>query len=181
MKSYILIILNPKIEYSDLGKIIGSIGAVSDTDISKTLNIYGINFFNFKTTVAREDLFVYFTGVLFEIAESFVLLDKDEINCLQLPEQHKELFLNLEYLPSDISSKSLFNNDDDPEDDFTLIDDVLLFDMGDEFDDDIDTFFEDKIRNMKPKLNIDVILDKIGQDGINSLTESEKKYLKNYK
>lgn len=180
MKSYILIVLNPKIEYSDLGKIIGSIGAVTDTSISKTLNINGINLFNFNTTVGREDLFVYFTGVLFEIAESFVLLDKEESNCLQLPDQHKELFLNLEYLPSDMPSKNLFM-DEDAEDDFTLIDDVLLFDMGDEFDDDIDTFFEDKIRNMKPKLNIDVILDKISQDGLNSLTDTEKKYLKNYK
>jgi hypothetical protein len=179
MKSYILIILNPKITNSDLNIIIGGIGTITDSKISKSLVINGINYFNFESSVEREDLFVFFSGLLFEISESFVLLDKDEKNNLLIPNEYAKSFLNLDFSDLNADMKQSLILD---EDDFTLIDDVLLFEDDDIFADiDDELLFLNKLNFKKNKLNIDDILDKISKSGIDSLTSYEKKYLNNYK
>lgn len=167
MKKYFLtIIAESKFgdqEAIDIGLAIGEI-----VD-SKFLNFNyseSVLVFHFESSVNKEDMFTFIRGVLYEVTHTFILTEMTDNFSVSLPTQLSFIF-DLENGGETYKRFDFIDNDyeDEDEDDF--------------YENIMETYRRNLIKH-QPKISLDSLLDKINENGLNSLNETEKKILETY-
>lgn len=169
MKKYFLTIIGEsKIDYNVLTDIGVAMQSIVDS------NYLNFNYedshilFHFESSVEKEDMFCFIRGILYGITDTFILTELNDDCTVSLPKSLNFIF-DLENV-NGIITKQKFNVD---ESDF------------DEYEDDgtISEFMEKFRQNLlkhQPKITLDMILDKINDNGLDSLNDTEKKLLEKY-
>lgn len=171
MKKYFLTVIGESKFNSEVLMDIGvALGTIVD---SEYLNFnYGESFvmFHFESSVNKEDMFTYIKGVLFGISETFVLTEVSDKFSVSLPTRMNFIF-DLEKGNPEYIVNNIFLDEDEDEND------------ADNYNDEFSSIMDTLRRNLQkaqPKISLDSLLDKINESGINSLSETEKKFLENY-
>ena len=168
MKNYILTIFGQFESEKDCKEMAIALTPIVDSPNLKFQHTKGTLIFHFKSEVLKEEIFDYVRGVLFGITDAFILTELHDNMTLSMPQDIKEHLLDLENNSSDVNmfidmklEKKNLNSIEEDEDDFVAL---LL----------------EELKSQVKKPSLDYILDKILDKGYDSLTEHEKKTLKNY-
>lgn len=175
MKKYLLTVMTTSFDEGMCQDIGMSITPIVD---SKYLNFAhnggGTMLFSFESEVEKQDIFTYINGVLFGLSEMFVLTEiNDSVTLYVDKNRSSSVFLDLQSGESyDLKLK---------------MDDVMCNKtFRDDFEDDEEYgIFIEELRDKlkKEKINrpsLDWLLDKIKDEGIASLSSTEKNYLEQY-
>jgi hypothetical protein len=159
MKNYLLTIFTPKNDdnvyesiFTSLSDIINGHELIYDT-IGPTLLI------NFMSDEDKTHIFDHVIDTLFGIADTFILTEINDNDTVMIGE----------LLNNNLIGGTIIDNDDNftDDDEMEFINFVEMIGLRKK---------EDKIVN----LNVDLILDKINENGMSSLSKEEIEYLKNY-
>lgn len=168
MKKYFLTIIGEnKFKNQEAIDIGLALGEIVD---SKYLNFnYNDSFivFHFESSVDKKDMFTFIQGVLYGISNTFFLTEMCDKFSVSLPTQMSFMF-DLESGNQNSKKFDTFVDGDDDDDE------------DDEFYNDIMESYRQNIKKAIPKMSLDSLLDKIKEQGINSLNETEKKVLESY-
>lgn len=167
MKKYFLTIIGESKFKSQAAVDIGlAIGEIVD---SKFLNFnYSESFivFHFESSVNKEDMFTFIRGVLYGITDTFILTEMTDKFSISLPTQLNFIF-DLEGGKEGSSKFDMFVEDEDEEDEDQVFENIM-------------ESYHKNLKKNSPNISLDSLLDKINEQGINSLNETEKKILENY-
>lgn len=175
MKKYLLTVMTGNFDEGMCNDIGMSITPIVD---SKFLNFVhnggGTILFSFDSEVEKQDIYTYINGVLFGISDMFVLTEvNDSVTIYVDKNQSSNVFLNLQ---TGDSYDMKINMDD------VMYDRTYKEDFED--DEEYGIFIEelkDKLKKQKiVRPSLDWLLDKIKDEGIGSLSSTEKNYLEQY-
>jgi hypothetical protein len=166
-----------------------SLGPVIDSQNLRFNYNHVVAIFHFASEVYKKDLYVYIQGVLMGITETFLLTEVNDDVTVSFPQDLKSYMLDLEKGESySVPTITYTKNGDiqfDDENGKYLVE-FSGHQVDEDYDDDEDDFDMDildiirQIHN-KPKLpSLDYVLDKIIDQGMNSLTKTELEVLKQY-
>lgn len=187
MPKYFLTVISDNTVELPIIDIAMSLGSVVDSERLKFQHSSYVGIFHFASEVDKLDLYTYIQGVLMGVTNTFVLTEHNDDVTISLSKDIESYMLDLENGESySVQTISYLENNDIPEDDKYLVDfdnmsgrhQIDEYDENSEFDD-----FEDILRKIKNSFktpSLDSILDKINEQGINSLTKTELKALKQY-
>ena len=167
MKKYLLTIIGDFKTEELCQEIALSITPIVDSAHLKYQHTKGILIFHFASEVTREEIHDYMIGILYGISDTFILSEFTDNMSVAMPDDLRNHLFDLDNSDDNVSMKldmsRIRNNSDfmEEEDDFV----ALLLGESSEF-------------IKKPSL--DVILDKIGSKGYESLSQFEKDILENY-
>lgn len=166
MKKYFLTIIGESKFKSQVAVDIGlAIGEIVD---SKFLNFnYSESFivFHFESSVNKEDMFTFIKGVLYGITDTFILTEMTDKFSVSLPTQLSFIF-DLDGGKEGSKKFDIFVEDEEEDED--------------EVFENIMEIYRQNIKKSSPHISLDSLLDKINEQGINSLNETEKKILESY-
>lgn len=177
MTDYILFVFAEHKNQDEFVKTIAEdISIVSDSENIKYYYGPSSAIITFKSTESIQELHEYMGILFFSETIVYMLLPykPDNMSVGMNPEVFKHLFLQSK--SEDVSGfQTMVQNVDEKEtpSDFKFI-------LQEEYEDEDEDDEIIKIKNSPKKLEIDEILDKISEGGINSLSLQEKKFLETY-
>jgi hypothetical protein len=170
MNNYLLTVIG-SFESEELCKDIAlSITPIVDSPNLKFQHAKGVLIFHFASEVSQEEIYDYISGILFGITESFILTEMTDKVSVSMPKDIKEHLFDLEGSTGDVELRLDMNRvknnmdfSEEEEEDFVAL---LLEEMKD--------------KKIFKKPSLDQILDKMLNEGSESLTRFEKDILDNY-
>lgn len=170
MNNYLLTVIG-SFESEEVCKDIAlSITPIVDSPNLKFQHAKGVLIFHFASEVCQEEIYDYVSGILFGITESFILTEMTDKVSVSMPKDIKEHLFDLEGSTGDVELRLDMNRvknnldfSEEEEDDFVAL---LLEEMKD--------------KSIFKKPSLDQILDKMLNEGFESLTRFEKDILDNY-
>lgn len=170
MNNYLLTVIG-SFESEEICKDIAlSITPIVDSPNLKFQHAKGVLIFHFASEVSQEEIYDYIGSILFGITESFILTEMTDKVSVSMPSDIKEHLFDLENSSSDIElnldMNRVKNNLDFPEEEEEDFVALLLEEMKD--------------KRIFKKPSLDQLLDKVLNNGIESLTRFEKDILDNY-
>lgn len=161
MKKYFLTVMG-NFDDDNVIDIAMSLGEVVDSPKLNFQHQNTVILYHFESCVNKLDLFTFIKSVLIGITETFILTEVEDGFTISLSNELKPFILDLE------NGEGIGFDDTDLEDE-----------LDEEFD-DIISQLRKVIKPNAKKYTLDSILDKINEEGINSLTTDEKFFLENY-
>lgn len=155
-------------------KIAADLGPISESDEIKF--VYGDNhsIFHFDTTLPQDEVTDYIEMIKDDLPEfMFLLIQNSKKVTSNMVDNHLEHLLRINKRgrkPKTNRIKDTFKN---------FSEDEIIFDIFKQLDKNRKNA-EEFLKNESTKLTIDEILDKIIEQGINSLTKGEKRKLDDY-
>lgn len=189
-KYFLTVILEDSKKEFPIIDVAMSLGTVVDSQNLKFQHNSMVAVFHFASEVTKKDLYVYIQGVLMDITETFLLTEVNDDVTVSFPKDLKSYMLDLEngegYAVSNINyiAYDEFNDENGQfsiENSWVSGNHQIDEDYDDEFD-DLDEM-EDILNKIKNRLippTLDCVLDKIIDQGMDSLTKTELKVLKQY-
>ena len=170
MNKYLLTILGDFETLENCRNIALSITPIVDSPNLKFQYDKGVLIFHFSSEIPKEEIFEYVRGILYGITDSFILTIMSDNVSVSMPDDRYNHLFDLESSDGEMDMKldmnRIKNNLDFMEEDDDDIVALLLEEMKDK------GFFK------KPSL--DQILDKVLNNGMESLSEFEKNTLETY-
>lgn len=178
MTKYFLIVLEPGLSIDQIQNVVTQIEEIRQSQSIKYRMINGSFIIHFGTTFNHNYAKEFVDSVMTECQYSYILCENTDKVTLNLLSNNKEQQKSLmeDFLCLETGSAILEINKDyyDP-----LLEELLDY-VESEFDED-DGYYD----YLKPKFveeySLDEILDKIGEFGLDSLTENEKNFLQKIK
>lgn len=166
MKKYLLLIFGNFETTEQCKEIAMNITPLVDSPHLKFNHTKGTIMFHFASEVLQEEIYAYVQGTLFDIITSFILTEMNDNVSLCLPQDVKTHFLDLENDNDDVLIKIDLNksfNKWEDEDDESFV--ALLL---------------DEVKRKVKKPSLDQLLDKLNNNGYDSLSQFEKDTLDEY-
>jgi hypothetical protein len=147
-----------------------SITPIVDSPNLKFQHANGVLIFHFSSEIPKEEIYEYVRGVLYGIADSFILTTMTDDVSVSMPEDIYNHLFDLESADGEMDMKL----------DMTRIKNNLDF-MEEEEDDLVALLLEEmRESNVIKKPSLDQILDKVLTNGMDSLSPFEKDTLETY-
>jgi hypothetical protein len=147
-----------------------SITPIVDSPNLKFQHANGVLIFHFSSEIPKEEIYEYVRGVLYGIADSFILTTMTDSVSVSMPEDIYNHLFDLESADGEMDMKL----------DMTRIKNNLDF-MEEEEDDIVALLLEElKEKGLFKRPSLDQILDKVLSNGIESLSSFEKDTLETY-
>lgn len=166
MNKYILTIIG-EIKEEECPDIVLSLGEVVDSKHVKFIHNNNVVMLCFGSNVEKDNLFCYIGDMLYDVTDTYVLSDVTHDMYLSLPKPMKGFILDLESgedveFSSNYDVNIIEDEDDDEEESYLM------------------KLLNKNLKKTSKRPSLDFLLEKIGKDGIESLSESEKKFLDEY-
>lgn len=173
MKKYLLIVVGDFTPQGIVEDIALALTPLVDSQHLKFQKTDSILIFHFASSVTEIEMKDYINGVMYGISNTYILTEMTDKVLVFMPDEFKKHLLNLEESNSESSNgldivkikNNQYNSDEEFEDE--LNEEILALLLG-------------KKKHKTRKINLDTILDKINDEGINSLTKEEKSILESY-
>ena len=165
MNKYILTIIG-EIKEDECPDIVLSLGEVVDSNNVKFVHNDNVIMLCFGSNVEKNNLFCFIQGVLYGITDTYVLSDVTNDMYVSLPKAMKGFILDLE-TGDDVEFTSDFDLD-------------IIDEDEDEEDSQLMKLLNRNLKKTNKRPSLDFLLEKISRDGIESLSETEKKFLDEY-
>ena len=166
MKKYLLTVFFEKTTPQELTKIaLGLAPMVDSFDIKYSMVGNNASIFQFNSEIESDNLQDFIVGLLYEFSDTFVLTDITDKNSVKMTENLSQYLL-------DTNGKEVVINESFK----NLLDEENMHETAEEF---ISILLEE-IEKETPRPSLNDILDKIVDEGMDSLTELEKQYLDEY-
>lgn len=165
MNKYILTIIG-EIKEDECPDIVLSLGEVVDSNNVKFVHNDNVIMLCFGSNVEKNNLFCFIQGVLYGITDTYVLSDVTNDMYVSLPKAMKGFILDLES-GDDVEFTSNFDLD-------------IIDEDEDEEDSQLMKLLNRNLKKTNKRPSLDFLLEKISRDGIESLSETEKKFLDEY-
>ena len=165
MNKYILTIIG-EIKEDECPDIVLSLGEVVDSNNVKFVHNDNVIMLCFGSNVEKNNLFCFIQGVLYGITDTYVLSDVTNDMYVSLPKAMKGFILDLES-GDDVEFASDFDLD-------------IIDEDEDEEDSQLMKLLNRNLKKTNKRPSLDFLLEKISRDGIESLSETEKKFLDEY-
>ena len=170
MNKYLLTILGEFKTKEMCQNVALSITPIVDSPNLKFQHANGVLIFHFSSEIPKEEIYEYVRGVLYGIADSFILTTMTDDVSVSMPEDIYNHLFDLESADGEIDMKL----------DMTRIKNNLDF-MEEEEDDLVALLLEEmRESNVIKKPSLDQILDKVLTNGMDSLSPFEKDTLETY-
>jgi hypothetical protein len=147
-----------------------SITPIVDSPNLKFQHANGVLIFHFSSEIPKEEIYEYVRGVLYGIADSFILTTMTDDVSVSMPEDIYNHLFDLESTDGEMDMKL----------DMTRIKNNL--DFVEQEEDDLVALLLEEMResNVVKKPSLDQILDKVLTNGMESLSPFEKDTLETY-
>jgi hypothetical protein len=147
-----------------------SITPIVDSPNLKFQHANGVLIFHFSSEIPKEEIYEYVRGVLYGIADSFILTTMTDDVSVSMPEDIYNHLFDLESADGEMDMKL----------DMTRIKNNL--DFVEQEEDDLVALLLEEMResNVVKKPSLDQILDKVLTNGMESLSPFEKDTLETY-
>jgi hypothetical protein len=170
MNKYLLTILGEFGSKEMCQNVALSITPIVDSPNLKFQHANGVLIFHFSSEIPKEEIYEYVRGVLYGIADSFILTTMTDSVSVSMPEDIYNHLFDLESADGEMDMKL----------DMTRIKNNLDF-MEQEEDDLVALLLEEmRENNVIKKPSLDQILDKVLTNGMESLSPFEKDTLETY-
>jgi hypothetical protein len=170
MNKYLLTILGEFGSKEMCQNVALSITPIVDSPNLKFQHANGVLIFHFFSEIPKEEIYEYVRGVLYGIADSFILTTMTDSVSVSMPEDIYNHLFDLESADGEMDMKL----------DMTRIKNNLDF-MEEEEDDIVALLLEEmKEKGLFKRPSLDQILDKVLSNGIESLSSFEKDTLETY-
>jgi hypothetical protein len=170
MNKYLLTILGEFGSKEMCQNVALSITPIVDSPNLKFQHANGVLIFHFSSEIPKEEIYEYVRGVLYGIADSFILTIMTDSVSVSMPEDIYNHLFDLESADGEMDMKL----------DMTRIKNNLDF-MEEEEDDIVALLLEEmKEKGLFKRPSLDQILDKVLSNGIESLSSFEKDTLETY-
>ena len=170
MNKYLLTILGDFETLENCKNIALSITPVVDSPNLKFQYDKGVLIFHFSSEIPKEEIFEYVRGILYGISDSFILTPMSDDVSVSMPQDRYNHLFDLESSDGDTDMKlnmeRIKNN----------------LDFMEEEEDDIVALLLEEMKEKKlfKKPSLDQLLDKVLNNGIESLSRYEKDTLETY-
>lgn len=175
MKNYILTVIG-KLDSEKICKEIAlNLTPMVDSPTIKFNHTRGVLVIHFASQLTKIEIYTYVMGVLYDITQTFILTELNDILTVSFPPDVSEHLFDLE---NDNKSENVSMKLD-----LTKVkknQDFCDFEQEDDEDDSWITFMLEENAKFLKRPTLDFILDKIYENGIQSLTEDEKNLLEYY-
>lgn len=169
MKNYLVTIIGETFSEDMCEEIAISISPLVDSKNLKFQFKNGTLLLYFTSETLKSEIYEYINGVLFGIADLFVLTEiTDNVSVCMANDTFRHLF-DLENIGDDVDMRLDMNE---------ILSNVGFEEDGD--DDDIILTFLSQLNDSIKQPSLDQILDKINTKGYKNLTSFEKRTLENY-
>lgn len=184
MKQYLLFAFGDLKSHVTVENMIETVAGVTHSQFTKFKQNQNYIIFNFETELNHDSLENYINSNLSNVTECHFLMEATANSTIYMDKIDLECFLRLNEDDDKLKHIHKPKNGEIQKNitDETFFKKLFGFDLSfqadewDEFEDDNDMMFPSN----KPKLDLNVILEKISDSGVESLTNEEKKYLKSY-